>query len=118
MLSAAVGIVTIGGARPSVLVEGEARNAQLVAAGGALRLPKAGDEVLFIRSDDGENLVVGDIAGAEGLGLKDGEVCITAGNGGVIRILSSGQIEIEGNVVIRGRAEIQGALLVNGLTVP
>ena len=69
----AVGIVTIGGAKPSVLVEGELRNADLVCS-GAVRLPKAGDEVLLIRSLDGENVVVGKIGGTSNEELENGEV--------------------------------------------
>lgn len=114
---AAVGIVTIGGIRPSVLVEGEVRNADMVCF-GAFRLPKMGDEVLLIRSPDGENIAVGKIGGTLPAELENGEVYITTENGGSIRLKNNGEIELVGNVVIRGTAKIEGELLVNGKAIP
>jgi len=78
--SAAVGLITVGGAKPSVLVEGEIRNADL-AASGAVRLPKTGDEVLLIRSAEGESVAVGKICGAPPAEVENGEVYITTGRG-------------------------------------
>lgn len=114
---AAVGIVTIGGIRPSVLVEGEVRNADMVCS-GALRLPKMGDEVLLIRSPDGENIAIGKIGGALPAEVENGEVYITTGSGGSIRLKNNGEIELAGTVIIKGTAKIEGGLLVNGEAVP
>lgn len=111
-----VGIVTIGGAKPSVLVEGEVRNADIVSV-GAVRLPKAGDEVLLIRSADGENVAVGEICGVLPAEIENGEVYITNGSGGTIRLKNNGEIELTGTVVIKGTAKIEGNLLLNGQTV-
>ncbi len=110
---AAVGIVTIGGAKPAVLVEGELRNADVVLSGAA-RLPKAGDEVLVMRSLDGECVVVGKIGGTVPAELENGEVYITTGSGGVIRLNNNGEIELIGTVIIKGTAKVEGNLLVNG----
>lgn len=114
---AAVGVVTIGGIRPSVLVEGEVRNADVVCA-GAVRMPKIGDEVLLIRSPDGENIAVGKIGGTLPAEIENGEVYITNGSGGAIRLKNSGEIELSGTVIIKGTAKIEGGLLVNGEAVP
>ncbi len=111
-----VGIVTIGGKRPSVLVEGEVRNADIVCS-GAVQVPKAGDEVLLIRSPDGENIAVGKIGGALPSELENGEIFISTGSGGAIRLKNNGEIELVGTVVIKGTAKIEGGLLVNGKAV-
>ena len=112
-LGLAVGIVSIGGESPSVIVEGETRNAQLICVSG-VRLPTVGDEVLFFRDGNGENLVIGKVAEAAPDEVEDGEIYITTKGGGVIKIRKNGRIELEGNVVIKGRAQIDGNLLVNG----
>ena len=109
----AVGIVTIGGAKPSVLAEGELRNADLIYS-GAVRLPKTGDEVLLIRSPDGENVIVGKINGTPPEGIENGEVYITTGNGSIIRLKNNGEIELSGTVIIRGTTMIDGNLFING----
>ena len=114
---AAVGVVTIGGIRPSVLVEGEVRNADVVCA-GAVRMPKIGDEVLLIRSPDGENIAVGKIGGTLPAEIENGEVYISTGSGGSIRLKNNGDIELSGTVIIKGTAKIEGGLLVNGEAVP
>lgn len=114
--SSTVGVVTIGGAKPSVLVEGELRNADIICS-GALRLPKTGDEVLLIRSLDGENVIVGKIGGTIPGELESGEVYITSGNGGAIRLKNNGEIELIGMVKIKGTVNIEGSLLINGIAV-
>ena len=111
--SATVGIVTIGGAKPSVLVEGEVRSADVVCA-GASRLPKAGDELLLIRNPDGENIVVGKLGASPPTVIENGEVYITNGNGGMIRLKNNGEIELSGTVIIKGTANIVGDLQING----
>ena len=111
--SAAVGIVTIGGAKPSVLVEGEVRAADVVSLGSAW-LPKAGDEVLLIRSPDGENIVIGKVGAEPPTEAENGEVYITTGNGGLIRLKNNGDIELSGTVIISGTTKIEGELLING----
>ncbi len=111
--SAAVGIVTIGGAKPSVLVEGEVRSAEMVSLGAA-QLLKAGDEVLLIRSPDGENVVVGKVGTQAPRTAKNGEVYITTGNGGLIQLKNNGEIELSGSITISGTTKIEGELLING----
>lgn len=114
---AAVGIVTVGGANPSVLVEGEIRNAEFTAS-GAVRLPKTGDEVLLIRCSDGESIAVGKICGTPPVEIENGEVYITNEGGGLIRLKNNGEIELVGTVIIRGTAKIEGDFLLNGEEYP
>ncbi len=111
--NAVVGIVTIGGAKPSVLVDGEVRNADLLCS-GAVRLPKAGDEVLLVRSPDGENIAVGKVEATPSTEIENGEIYLTTGNGGIIRLKNNGEIELSGTVVISGTTKIVGDLLING----
>jgi len=114
--SAAVGIVTIGGVKPSVLVEGEVRNADMISCGAGL-VPKAGDEVLLIRNSDGESIAVGKVGAVPPLETENGEVYITNRSGGVIRLNNSGEIELSGTIIIRGLAQIEGQLLINGTDI-
>lgn len=109
----AVGSVTIGGERPCVFIEGESRNAELVACGG-LYIPKVGDEVLVARTADGENLVLGKISGDPGGPALEGEVYITTENGGTIRITKDGEIELSGTMRLTGTTFITGDLFING----
>ena len=111
--SAAVGVVTLGGAKPSVLVEGEIRNAELVSC-GALFLPKAGDEVLLMRNPDGDSLAVGKLVAAPPAEVENGEVYITTGSGGTIRLKKNGEIELTGTVILTGTTKIVGDLIING----
>lgn len=110
---AAYGVVTIGGLKPSVLVEGELRNAQLLCPGAA-RVPKTGDGVLVIRTDDGENLIAGKIGGVRPESIEPGEIFITTGNGGLIWLKNTGEIALSGTVTIEGITKIDGELLING----
>ena len=112
--STAVGIVTVGGAQPSVLVEGEIRNADLLCC-GAVRLPKAGDEVVLLRSGDGESVAIGKVGVTPPAGVENGEVYITTGSGGVIRLKNSGEIELTGTVALKGTVNIEGRLIINGV---
>ncbi|MEG0777253.1 MAG: hypothetical protein RR227_01740 [Oscillospiraceae bacterium] len=109
-----VGYVTVGGARPCVLTEGEVRNAELVSCGGAVLLPKTGDEVLLTRSVEGESFVVGTVVGGLPADILEDEVFITAGKGSTIRIKQNGEIELSGNIVLNGKTDVVGQLFING----
>lgn len=109
----AVGSVTIGGKTPCVLMEGEIRNAELVACGGGLYLPKVGDEVVVGRTADGENLILGRISNSLN-NAGEGEVYITTEYGGTIRITKNGEIELAGTVRLTGTTYISGDLIING----
>ncbi len=101
-----VGVVTIGGARPSVLCGGEPRSTELL-HGGALRLPRTGDELLVVRTGDGDCVALGRVGGTVTDGCENGEVLLTNG-GGSVKIKNSGDITLTGTV------KINGTLLING----
>ncbi|MEG0036025.1 MAG: hypothetical protein RR743_05125 [Oscillospiraceae bacterium] len=109
-----VGYVTVGGAHPCVLAEGETRNAELVSCGGAVLLPRTGDEVLLTRSAEGESFVVGTVVSDMPGDVLEDEVFITTGNGGTIRIKQNGEIELSGTIVLKGKTNIVGRLFING----
>ena len=112
-----IGLVTIGGAKPSVLVEGEIRNVELVSS-GVMRVPKAGDEVLVLRTSEGDGVAVGFIGAVSPDGIENGEIKISTGTGGFIKLKNNGDIELCGTVSIKGTTKIEGELLVNGAAVP
>ena len=107
-----VGVVTIGGARPSVLCEGELRSTELL-HGGALRLPRTGDELLVVRTGDGDCVALGRVGGTVTDGCENGEVLLTNG-GGSVKIKNSGEIILSGDITLTGTVKINGTLLING----
>ncbi len=109
-----IGMVTIGGAKPSVFTEGEIRNAE-IASMGCMSLPKIGDEVLVFRSSEGDNIVAGRLGQEIPKGAAEGEVYITTANG-KIQIKKTGEIIIEGvKLLLKGSTEIVGPLVINGM---
>ena len=112
-----VGTVTIGGAKPAVLVDGELRETELVCPGPVV-LPRAGDEVLVLTSGEGDCLVFGGLGKTAGMQGLAGELVLANGTGGEIRLRADGTIELSGRVSIRGAVAIEGGLTVNGVTVP
>lgn len=107
-----VGIVTIGGERPSVLCEGELRNTELLHT-GAVRLPKIGDEVLVVCTGDGDCIALGCVNGKIPDGIENDEIILTNGKGSVT-IKNSGEILLTGDIALTGTVRIDGTLLING----
>ena len=111
----AVGVVSLGGASPGVVTDGETRNTRLLTAGGAVYVPKAGDQVLMERTGDGDSVVLGLLSQEAPEGVGPGEIFISAGSGGWIHIKSDGGIALSGRLSLTGTTEIQGTLLINGI---
>lgn len=112
-----VGRVSLGGLKPAVLVGGELRQTELVCP-GLCWLPRVGEEVLVLTSGEGDCLVLGGVGGAAGQQLEPGELCLTNGSGGEIRLRPDGTIVLLGRVQLRGALEIEGGLKVNGVHLP
>lgn len=108
-----VGCVSIGGVKPSVIADGEQRSAELI-CGGVVYVPKAGDEVLMTRDCEGGYFVLGLVAQSLPDIAAKGEVYITNGSGGHVRVRSDGVVELSGPILMTGRTEIEGELLING----
>ena len=111
-----VGTVTIGGAKPAVLVDGELRETELICPGPAV-LPRAGEEVLVLITGEKDCLVLGGLGrAAEPQGLP-GELVLTNGSGGALWLRGDGTIELSGRILLRGDVAVEGGLTVNGAAV-
>ena len=109
-----VGVVTIGGDKPCVFTQGEIRSAELVSQ-GCLSLPRVGDEVVVLHSDEGDHAIVGKIEKNLPQMAEEDEVYITTA-GGRIQIKKNGEICIEGaKLLLKGSTEILGSLKINGV---
>ena len=102
------GKVTIAGEGAAVMLEGERRELRSLYPGGMGWAPAAGDEVLVLRSDEGERFIIGKVP--EGSGKCGGGEYFLQSAGGSIKLGKDG-IEIEGEVAVKGR------LILNGLDV-
>lgn len=111
-----VGTVSVGGVKPAVMTDGEVRETELLALGGSVYVPRAGDEVLLETTNQGEKLVLGKVFSEGSSGINDGELVLRAsGNSGRIVFKNSGEIEISGNIVLTGTTNINGTLMINGV---
>ena len=104
--AAEIGVVTIGGDRPSVMLDGEKRNVELLVFPGLSWKPAAGEQVLVLRA--GEEYFVCGTPGAEGgNGLAAGEICLKS-RGASVTVRNSGGIELRGNVNVVGKLSVNG----------
>ena len=90
------GVVTVGGASPAVLTDGEKRNLKILSPGGYFWHPDTGDDVLVLKNGE---IIAKPCECAE---LKPGEVCIKSAGGAEIRLSNDGNIYIKGNVIKEG----------------
>ncbi len=98
--------VSIGGENPALVSGKEYRGCELLCPGGILRIPKAGEEQLLIKTEDGSVLAAG-VCGIEiPDGLSDGDILIKNGQASLC-LHSDGSIEIYGKVLING-SELNG----------
>ena len=98
------GVVTIAGEKSAVMLAGERRELAVAAPAGLRWSPAAGSEVLVLRSDEGEQFIIGLASGDTA--AKPGQLMLGGEKAG-IRI-SEDAIEITGNVSIRGRLLLDG----------
>lgn len=110
-----VGTVSVGGVRPAVVTDGEVRGTELIALGGSVYVPRAGDEVLLETTNQGEKLVLGRVLSEGADGVSEGELvlCVPGGTGKIV-FKNNGEIEISGNIVLTGSTNINGTLMING----
>ena len=107
--TAEIGVVTISGDKPSVMLGGEKRNVELLVFPGLSWKPAAGEQVLVLRAGD-EYFVCG-APGAEGSsGLAAGEIRLKS-RGASVTVRNGGDIELRGDV------NVVGKLLINGVDI-
>ena len=106
----AVGVVTIEGAHSAVELESETRGVPVVLPGGLAWLPVKDQEVLTLRCEHGDLVILGVLERELPAGMEPGEVCLFTQNASV-RIKTNGEITLTGNV------RVEGSLTVNGVTL-
>ena len=104
-----IGVVTKGGMRPSVMLEGEKRSVETVIAAGARYCPKAGEQVLVARCG-GEYFAVATVSAASPGDLGSQEIMIETGAAS-IHIMPGGDINLAGEV------NVEGNLYLNGINI-
>lgn len=110
---AELGVTTIAGENVGVMVRGEVRGLSVFAPGGCIWMPENGDTVLVLKGGPGgeEQCIAGKKQESAPAGFLPGEVYLHAG-GASVWLRKDGSIRLAGNV------SIEGALTVNGVTVP
>ena len=101
-----IGVVTIGGNKPSVMLGGEKRNMELLGIPGLSWTPAAGEQVLVLRAGD-EYFVCGTPGAQGGSGIAAGEVCLKS-RGASVTVKNDGGIELCGDINIDGSFSING----------
>ena len=99
------GVVTIPGDSPGVMSGHERRNIRVLAPGGYVWKPGAGDEVAVLSGADGEA-----VAGVytESGEILPGEVMIFSAGGALVRLKNNGDVYITGNLHVTGVIEADG----------
>ena len=105
--AAEIGVVTIGGDKPSVMLDGERRNVELLLFPGLSWKPAAGQQVLVLRAGE-EYFVCGAPGAEDGRGLAAGELCLKS-RGASVTVKNSGEIELRGDVNVVGKLSVNGA---------
>jgi len=108
--AAETGFVTIGGASPAVLTDGERRDLPVCGPGGYRWTPKTGSQVLVIKTGDGEHMVMGSPEGDE-----PEEIRLSAGGAEIC--LKNGTVTVRGSVAVTGSLSVSGSLTVAGRTI-
>lgn len=101
-----IGRVTIGGARPAVMLDGEKRNVNLALPEGYGWTPEVGDEVLVVKSE-GEWFITAKLGQAAQ--PATGEVGIYSVGARVA--VTEDAVKLDGDV------EITGSLKINGVDI-
>lgn len=103
-----LGVVTIEGGAPAVLVRAEERALAVLAPGGYSWRPRSGETVLVLKggAQGTERYLLGRMQ-QEDDALQPGEVRIASGGAG-IRLYADGRIELTGRLYINGAAYAPG----------
>lgn len=102
--NARMGVVTAGGEQAGVYVDAERRWLPVLAPGGYRWRPKAGEQVLVLKTGaDGESACILARQEDETADLQPGEVELT-GPGCAVRLGGAGQVALTGTVTVNGTA--------------
>ena len=111
------GRVTIGGAAPAVFTDGETRSIRVLAPGGFIWKPAAGQNILALKADDGAFYLAGaEVPAADS--LRNGELCLFSQDHAAEIILdNNGTIRMKGNLNIQVVVNIIGSIYLNGVSL-
>lgn len=101
-----IGRVTIGGAKPAVMLDGEIRNVAVAAPMGYGWVPEVDDEVLVLKTEGEWFIIARPESGAHAV---QGEMGIYSDGAGVSVGAQS--------VTLSGEVNISGTLLLNGVDI-
>ena len=107
---AELGVISVGGASPTVMSEYEQGSCTLLSPAGLIRLPADGEEHLTMVCGDGTRAVLGTLVAEVPTGLQPGEI-YAATEQACLWIKNDGSIELAGDI------SIVGSLTVNGVSV-
>lgn len=102
------GKVSVAGDKAAVMLDGERRGITVACPGGLRWNPAAGEDVIVLRSGDGEQFVLGVAGNEDEIPEKGGYLLKSGGNS---LALGSAGVEIKGDIAAEGR------LLVNGCDI-
>ncbi|MCC8156631.1 MAG: hypothetical protein LIO54_05090 [Oscillospiraceae bacterium] len=112
---AETGDVTIGGAKPAVLLDGERRGVRVVSPQGICWKPAVGTQALLLETDDGEKYILGlPDGGIDAAALPDGALCLRRGAAWLC-LETDGTISAGGELHIAGDVYLTGRLFLNGV---
>jgi len=95
---AELGVVSMGGAEPAVVTDGELRQTSLLSPGGYDWAPAPDEAVVVLRGEP--NCVAGRLQ--TGTALEPGDVRIRAGTASIL-LRKNGSIELTGAVTVNGK---------------
>lgn len=108
---ASIGQVTIGGTMTGVYTDGEKRNSTFFSPGGYYWLPKRGQNMIVIKSEDGEICCMDREVTKVPVDMQEGEVYIVSSGKASLHLKNDGTIHISGDISVDGR------MLVNGTEI-
>ncbi|MBE6948496.1 MAG: hypothetical protein E7456_01495 [Ruminococcaceae bacterium] len=104
----AVGEVTIGGRNTAVYTDGEKRNSAFFSPGGYYWLPSCGQNMVVIKSGDGEVCCMDREVTELPVDMQEGEVYIVSGGNASLYLKNDGTVQIMGDVSVNGRMFVNG----------
>ena len=105
-----VGVVSAGGASPTVTADISSGGYELLCPAGIIRLPVSGERHMTLDCADGTRAVIGALADEVPQELENGEIYAATENASVL-------IKNDGSIVLAGDVSIVGTLTVNGVTI-
>ncbi len=101
--------VSIGGALAAAVGEGESRGLTVIAPGGVLWKPVAGQTALCVDCADGAAALAGVCESDYPAGMASGELLLRSRTGAAVWLKNDGSIVLTGDVSVVGTLRLNGA---------